>query len=61
MKKYVRRGLGRALRDENRRRNEHRSQNIGLLADGACVTKKDPATIEIATLRVWARKLFQEG
>ena len=27
--------------------NAHRSQNIGLVADGACVTKKDPATIVI--------------
>ena len=42
--KNIRRGLGRALRDEKFRRNAHRSQNIGLVADGACVTKKDPAT-----------------
>ena len=43
----IRRGLGRALRYEKFRRNVHRSQNIGLLADGSCFTKKDTATIVI--------------
>ena len=58
MKKYVRRELGRALRDENRRRNAHRSQNIGLVADGACVTKKDT---DIDVLAKHSTKQADEG